>query len=84
MTQDQAYAALQKFISSCQINGKKFVLIITGKGGMDLGENDRPKGVLKQNVPKWLQAFSAVLSIAPALRKHGGDGALYVILKREN
>jgi len=82
MTQDQAYASLRQFISSCHMNGKKILLVITGKGGMDLGENDRPKGVLKQNVPKWLQTFSEVLSTAEALKHHGGAGAMYVILRR--
>jgi len=82
MTQDQAYTSLRQFISSCHTNGKKILLVITGKGGMDLGENDRPKGVLKQNVPKWLQTFSEVLSTTEALKHHGGNGAMYVILRR--
>tara|TARA_R110002050_G_scaffold70425_2_gene151819 strand:+ start:42654 stop:43169 length:516 start_codon:yes stop_codon:yes gene_type:complete len=82
MTQDQAYTALRQFISSCHTNGKKILLVITGKGGMDLGENDRPKGILKQNVPKWLQTFSEVLSTTEALKHHGGNGAMYVILRR--
>ena len=83
MTQDQAYTSLRQFISSCHANGKKILLVITGKGGMDLGENDRPKGVLKQNVPKWLQTFSEVLSTTEALKHHGGNGAMYVILRRQ-
>lgn len=83
MTQDQAFAALRQFIPSSYAQGKKILLIITGKGGMALGEDDRPKGILKQNVPKWLQTFSEVLSVSAAMKPHGGDGALYVVLRRQ-
>ena len=44
-----------------------------------------PHGVLKQMVPRWLneKAFAALISgSGPAHRRHGGDGALYVYLRK--
>ena len=44
-----------------------------------------PHGVLKQMVPRWLneKEFTALISGAgPAHRRHGGDGALYVYLRK--
>jgi DNA-nicking Smr family endonuclease len=59
--------------------GLRCVLVVTGKGG---GEG---RGVLRQMVPRWLGEASHrqyVLTFCPAQPRHGGDGALYVLLKR--
>jgi DNA-nicking Smr family endonuclease len=45
----------------------------------------RQSGVLKQMVPRWLNEseFTALVSgSGPAHRRHGGDGALYVYLRK--
>jgi len=68
------------------------LLVITGKGGevetrdhlaRILGEPER--GVLRRSVPQWLEEpeFRAiVLSYTTASVRHGGDGALYVRLRK--
>lgn len=77
-TQEQAYAALNEAIPAWQKQGKRCVLVITGKGrGGD--------GVLRQKVPQWLDAFPLspiVLKFFTARIRDGGEGALYVYLRR--
>ena len=87
MTLAQAHPALIRFILDAQSRDRRLVLVITGKGRG--GENDPPlptrKGIIKQQVPHWLQApplSSAVLQVSEAHLKHGGEGAYYVYLRR--
>jgi DNA-nicking Smr family endonuclease len=80
MTQAEAHDALQRFLRRAQAEGAKFVLVITGKGGPG---GDR--GVLRRQVPLWLAlpAFRAsVLGFDVAHVGHGGEGALYVRLRK--
>lgn len=89
LTKIQAYTALQEFIIKSFLQGRRCVLIITGKGKPRLSTEqifDREEGVLKQNVPLWLQENnlnSIVLNWQNAKPKDGGTGALYVYLKRK-
>lgn len=80
MTQAQAHGALAGFVHHAWAQGRRCVLVITGKGTWSGGA-----GVLRAAVPRWL-ADSAlrpmILAIHPAQPKDGGDGALYVLLKR--
>ncbi len=87
MTQAEAKTALDDFIVASRHGGRRCVLVITGKGG-SRGTDDygraRP-GVLREAVPKWLNTATMrphILSFAQAQPKHGGAGALYVLLKR--
>ncbi len=78
MTLDVAHQQLQEFVETSYHARKRCVLVITGKGG-------REEGRLQQEVPRWL-AFSQlsrmILMVSSAQPKHGGDGALYLLLKR--
>ena len=80
-TQAEAHDALLRFLRRAQDKGAKNVLVITGKGG----GFDSGRGVLKRQVPLWLalpefRAF--VLSVDEASLNHGGEGALYVRLRK--
>ncbi len=86
MTQAQAHTALFAFLQRSQADGARMVLVVTGKGA-DRGESDRaaPRGVLKRQVPLWLSLpeFRAfVVGFEDAHIGHGGQGALYVQLRR--
>jgi DNA-nicking Smr family endonuclease len=94
MRQSEAHAALRRFLRSAHAEGRRWVLVITGKG-MALrstlgvrgypGLRDEERGVLKRNVPGWLaepELRAIVISFAPATARHGGEGALYVQLRR--
>lgn len=85
--QEQAHRQLQSFVMSSHAQGKRCLLIITGKGRSTAGGEifDIPEGVLKQKVPMWLflpPLNQMVLKIFTAQPKHGGGGALYVYLRR--
>jgi DNA-nicking Smr family endonuclease len=80
-TQVEAHDVLLRFLRRTQVKGGRVVLVITGKGGR--GENDR--GVLKRAVPLWLalpEFRSMVIGFDSAAGGHGGEGALYVRLRK--
>jgi DNA-nicking Smr family endonuclease len=82
LTQAQAHHALAGFLRSASTQGAQVVLVITGKGGA-AGDNER--GVLRRQVPHWLTSKELrgfVVGFAPAHIAHGGDGALYVQIRR--
>ena len=79
LTQDRAQAALEAFLVRAWDEGWRAVLVITGKGVQG-------DGVLKRRTPEWLAAphlAHIVAGISDAARHHGGEGALYVALKRK-
>jgi DNA-nicking Smr family endonuclease len=89
MRQRDAHAALRRFLKSAQHKGYRHVLVITGKGAepdprRSFYEEDE-RGVLRQAVPHWLAApdlAAVVVSYSEAPRRLGGEGALYVRLRR--
>jgi DNA-nicking Smr family endonuclease len=82
LTQAEAHAALARFLHAASGRGARLVLIITGKGGRG-GGNER--GVLRRQVPQWLalpEFRELVVGFEDAHVAHGGEGALYVRLRR--
>lgn len=78
MTQDAAHIRLGGFIARAYDTGLRCVLVITGKG-RDGG------GILRSQVPRWLNQSplrERILGFSYARPNHGGDGALYVLIKR--
>ena len=78
---------LSRFILSAYADGKRLVLVITGKGKErdDGGPIPVRFGVLRHQVPQWLALTplsSAVLQITQAHDRHGGGGAYYVYLRK--
>ena len=79
-TQDEAHRQLDAFLAAAAHAGRRCVLVITGKGAWR-----EAAGVLREMVPRWLNEApnrARVLAIAHAQPRHGGAGALYVLLKR--
>ena len=79
MDQDRAKAALEGFLIWAWSEGYRAVLVITGKG-------TRGEGVLRKRTPEWLASPALreiVAGVSEAHRHHGGEGALYVALKRK-
>lgn len=80
-TQDQAHGALDHFLGEAQARGLRCVLVITGKG-----TTTEAGGVLRSQVPRWLNEpgnRARVLAFDYAQPKHGGLGALYVLMRRK-
>ena len=77
-TQHSAHAALLRFVERARARGCRHVLVVTGRGA-------EGGGILKRTVPRWLQepAFHRhVVAFHEAGARHGGAGALYVVLRR--
>jgi DNA-nicking Smr family endonuclease len=89
MRQRDAHAQLRRFLKTAQARGLKHVLVITGKGADQTAaksfyEEDE-RGVLRQAVPHWLsdpEFATLVVSFSQAPRRLGGEGALYVRVRR--
>ncbi|MFG1351751.1 Smr/MutS family protein [Xanthobacter autotrophicus] len=90
LTQAAAHRRLRLFLIEAQALGHSLVLVITGKGdperlmstGPAFGEG---RGVLKRAVPLWLaepDLRMIVVGFEAAGRRHGGEGALYVRIRR--
>ncbi|MEO8925691.1 MAG: Smr/MutS family protein [Caulobacteraceae bacterium] len=78
MSQDRARAALTAFLLRGHAEGRRAILVITGKGAFG-------GGVLRRRVPEWLAEpplRGLIAGLSAAHRRHGGDGAIYVALKR--
>lgn len=73
-TQDEAHGALLRFLRHASGTEMRLVLVITGKSG-----------VLRRQVPHWLSTVEfrpLVISAESAAIRHGGDGALYIRVRR--
>ncbi len=81
MTQTRAHRTLLGFLQRAHLDGMTFVLVITGKGVA----GDAERGVLRRQVPQWLalpEFRPLVVGFEEAHIGHGGEGALYVRIRR--
>ena len=81
LTQAEAHRRLDHFLAEAFDSGIRNALIITGKGRIS-----EQGGVLRRMVPRWLAQppnRARVIAVNEAQPKHGGAGALYVLVKRK-
>ena len=90
MTQGAAHRALAEFLLAAAARDLRLVLIVTGKGSPrppDVAPwTASPHGALKAMVPRWLAAAPLahlVSGMEAAPRRQGGEGALYVRLRKK-
>jgi DNA-nicking Smr family endonuclease len=79
MTQEEAHRRLGLFLAHYQRQGARCILVITGIGERTTG------GTLRRMTPRWLAEpgnAARVIAHSPAQKRHGGEGALYVLLRR--
>jgi DNA-nicking Smr family endonuclease len=84
LTQREAHDALIHFLRTAQAEGARVVLVVTGKGRQS-SDPFSERGVLRRLVPHWLHGPEfrpLVLAFEAAHLGHGGEGALYVRLRR--
>jgi DNA-nicking Smr family endonuclease len=77
-TQAEAHRRLGRFLADAQAAGRRCVVVVTGKG-LESG------GTLRHMVPRWLnepENRECVIAYCPAQPRHGGSGALYVLVRR--
>lgn len=81
MTQNEAHAQLSKMLLIYKMKKYRCILVITGKGG----HYGQEAGILKRMVPLWMEAqqFESIVNrTEPAEPKDGGEGGLYIFLRR--
>ena len=74
----EAEDQLRAFLVQSRARGLRAVLVVTGQGR-------RGGGIIRASIHEWLQGHAlrgVVSGFATAHRRHGGDGAIYVTLKR--
>jgi len=75
MDREQAHRALDRFLEVSAAQGRRCLLLVTGKSG-----------VLRAEAPRWLNQApnrGRLIAFTPAQPRHGGTGALYLLLKRQ-
>lgn len=93
-TEEAAHRALLLFLKNARERGHRLVLVVTGRGipkdentaAFDLDSAHRSRGALKAAVPRWLnepELASLIAGTQFAHRRHGGDGAIYVYLRKK-
>ncbi|MGO8922500.1 MAG: Smr/MutS family protein [Xanthobacteraceae bacterium] len=85
MTQKQAHGALLRFLAQAQAQDAKLALVVTGKGIGGAADSASERGVLRRQVPLWLplpEFRRFIVSFQQAHASHGGEGALYLRLRR--
>ncbi|MGE4422814.1 MAG: Smr/MutS family protein [Pseudodesulfovibrio sp.] len=82
MTSDQARDSLLFFIRESYLQGYRCVLVVTGRGKNSPGGQP----ILRTEAETWLTKEPlrrVVLAFCTAQPKHGGAGALYVLLRKQ-
>lgn len=89
LTEQVAHHALLTFLRGASTRGLRLVLVVTGKGApkvaRSLEHGSRARGVLKAAVPRWLkepQFAQLIASMTWSHVRHGGEGALYIYLRK--
>jgi DNA-nicking Smr family endonuclease len=81
MNADQAKIAVIDFLRRSYMEGKRCVLLIPGRGK----NSPFGQGVLRQELTSWLTQAPLkriVLAFTTALPKHGGSGAVYLLMRQ--
>ena len=74
----EAKNLLENFINQSVKNNKRLILVITGKGKEE-------EGIIKNNIISWLNTKdlrNKILATSFASKKHGGSGAIYILLRK--
>jgi DNA-nicking Smr family endonuclease len=82
----QAHARLDHGLLQAKAMGARLVLLITGnpRAG-DAADRGSRRGAIRAKVLDWLAAGphgADIAAVRPAHRRHGGAGALYLVLRR--
>ncbi len=81
MNAEQAFTSLGEFVRDSYMQGRRCILVIPGRGK----NSPEGYGILREAVQTWLTRDPlkrVVLAFCTALPKHGGAGALYVMLRK--
>lgn len=80
-----AHAALDAGLEQAVRRGDRVILLVTGRPPRPESERPHARGAIRAAVPDWLRLSrhaGAIAAVRGAHPRHGGAGALYVILRR--
>ncbi|MBW4332279.1 Smr/MutS family protein [Stakelama sp. CBK3Z-3] len=80
-----AHAALERGLARGIAEGERVLLLVTGKPPRPGVERPYARGAIRASVNDWLALSpnrGAVAAVRAAHPRHGGQGALYIILRR--
>jgi DNA-nicking Smr family endonuclease len=81
-----AHVRLDDGLTQAKALGARVVLLITGKPRpSEAADRSDQRGAIRAKVLDWLAAGphgSSIAAVRPAHRRHGGDGALYLVLRK--
>jgi DNA-nicking Smr family endonuclease len=87
LTLDGAHARLDHGLTQAKAMGARLVLLVTGKPRpVDAADRGTKRGAIRAKVLDWLAAGphgSDIAAVRNAHRRHGGEGALYIVLRRK-
>lgn len=85
-TLDAAHRRLDQGLVQAKAMGARVVLLITGKPRpVEAADRGERRGAIRAKVLDWLAAGPHgpdIAAVRTAHRRHGGDGALYLVLRR--
>jgi len=80
-----AYARLDAALEQAIAEGDRVMLLVTGKPPRPDSERPHARGAIRHAVGDWLAASrhaGAIAAVRNAHPRHGGQGALYIVLRR--
>ena len=84
-TLTSAYGMLDQALDRSIARGDRVILLITGKPPRRDSERPHARGAIRAAVGDWLHASrhaAAIAAVRGASPRHGGSGALYIVLRR--
>lgn len=84
-TLTSAHAMLEQRLGEAIMQDMRVILVITGRPPRPNQDPERPRGLIRQQLPHWLASSSyrnAIAAVRNAHPRHGGAGALYLVLRR--
>lgn len=77
-----AHTALSRALDRAAAMGARVILVIAGKAR---GPDEAPRGAIRRELTSWLahsHHSSRILAVRNAHPRHGGAGAVYVVLRK--
>lgn len=85
-TLDAAHVRLDRGLAQAKAMGARLVLVVTGKSRpVDAADRGTKRGAIRAKILDWLAIGphgSDIAAVRGAHRRHGGDGAIYIVLRR--
>lgn len=81
-----AHARLNHTLTVALVRDVRVLLVITGKPPKKLSNEGNRRGAIRAEISHWLETSAyadRIASVRVAHPRHGGDGALYIILRRK-